>query len=139
MCEGVLNLKKSKKQFSKLAELSLTSGKINASRKITSQLVAHIVEMSKFEEMKQEEVNEQLYKWEPEIGGSIDRIATLVTEAYQGFVIKRVPDAIDVENIKKDELPDGGDQANVDDVEKRCIVAADNDYEGMEICRIWIE
>ena len=42
--------------------------------------------------MKQEEVNEQLYKWEPEVGGSIDRIATLVMEAYQGFVIKRVPD-----------------------------------------------
>ena len=106
--------KKSKKQFSRLVEPTSASGKINASRKITSQLVAHIVEMSKFEEMKQEEVNEQLYKWEPEVGGSIDRIATLVTQAYQGFVIKRVPDAIDVENIKKEELPDGGDQATVE-------------------------
>ena len=100
--------KKSKKQFSRLVEPTSASGKINASRKITSQLVAHIVEMSKFEEMKQEEVNEQLYKWEPEVGGSIDRIATLVTQAYQGFVIKRVPDAIDVDKIKKEELPDGG-------------------------------
>lgn len=130
--------KKSKKQFSRLIEPTSASGKINASRKITSQLVAHIVEMSKFEEMKQEEVNEQLYKWEPEVGGSIDRIATLVTEAYQGFVIKRVPDAIDVENIKKEELPDGEDQANVDDVEKRCVQYATMIAEGMEI-RDWIE
>lgn len=122
-----------RKFFSQLIPTSSGSGKITASKKITSQLVGNIVEMSKFDEKSQEEVNEQLYKWEPEVGGSIDRLAALVTEAYQGFYIKEVPDAVDIDRIVPDELPDEGDIKVVDDQERKCLRYAEMIAEGIEI------
>lgn len=57
-------------------------------KSVVSNLAAYIIELSKFFEMKDEDVYEQLYVWEPEIGGAIDRISTLVRQAYRGFSIK---------------------------------------------------
>lgn len=122
-----------KKQFSQMLVGTSESGKVTASKKITTQLVGNLVEMSKFDQMKQEEVNEQLYKWEPEVGGSIDRLATLVTQSYQGFQIKRVPDAQDIAKISQEELPDGADISVVDDKEKKCLQYAEMIADGIEI------
>lgn len=127
-----------RKQFSRLIESPPSGGRITASRKITTQLVSQIVEMSKFDEMRQEDVNEQLYKWEPEVGGSIDRISTLVTDAYKGFQIKRVPDPLDIERVSTDELPTDEDMTVVDDVEQKCLHYAEMIAEGIDI-RDWIE
>lgn len=125
--------RKMKKKFSRLIESTSSGGGVTASKKITSQLVGNLVELSKFDEMNQEQVNEQLYKWESEVGGAIDRLAALVTESYQGFYIKEVPDAIDVNKIDTSELPEVTDTTVVDDIEKKCVKYAEMIAEGIGI------
>jgi len=63
--------------------------------------------------MPEEDIYEQLYVWEPEIGGSIDRISTMVGESYKYCYLKgesseihdkmvndanRIADEIDIRN-----------------------------------------
>lgn len=87
---------KVKLYFSRFMEGSkASSSNIAASKAITSELTGYLVSLSNFSNMKDEEICEQLYVWEPEIGGSIDRISTLVRQAYTGFILRDVGGEID--------------------------------------------
>lgn len=63
---------------------STGSTQIAAQKKITSNLVGQMVDLSSFQNMTDNEVYAQLLTWEPEIGGAIDRISTLVAQSVHG-------------------------------------------------------
>lgn len=58
-----------------------------AGMRLSNRLITYLIGLSNFQDMSEEEIYEQLYIWEPEIGGSVDRISTLTRQAYQGVYI----------------------------------------------------
>lgn len=77
-----------------------SSTNVAASKAISSDLVGYIVKLSNFPNMKDEDVYEQLYVWEPEIGGGIDRIGTLSRQAFQGFCVKDVGNTLEPSEVE---------------------------------------
>jgi len=63
------------------------STQIAAQKKITTNLVGQMVDLSSFQNMTDNDVYAQLIAWEPEIGGAIDRISTLVAQSVKGAVV----------------------------------------------------
>ena len=55
---------------------------------ITADMVDYISKLSKFGDMTEEEIYEQMLVFEADIGGGIDKMSTLVGESFKGFVIK---------------------------------------------------
>jgi len=87
--------------------------KTAATATITNELISYLLTLSSFNTMPEEDIYEQLYVWEPEIGGSIDRISTMVGESYKYCCLKgesseihekmvndanRIADEIDIRN-----------------------------------------
>ena len=70
----------------------MTSDKIAATKTITNDIVTQWIQMSDFNNMDECQIYEQFLVWEPEVGGSIDRIATMVGEAFQEFTIRNPED-----------------------------------------------
>ena len=62
--------------------------KIAASKTITNELIAYLMGLSDFNSLTEEEIYEQLYTWEPEIGGSVDRMSTMVGESFKHCCLK---------------------------------------------------
>lgn len=62
---------------------SKPTDKIAATKTITNELIAYLLGLSSFDTMPEAEIYEQLYVWEPEIGGAIDRMSTMVGESYK--------------------------------------------------------
>jgi len=60
------------------------------SKKITTKIASFMVGLSRWDEMSDAEVAEQCYQWEPEVGGAIDRMSTLVGQSFKGFVLNDV-------------------------------------------------
>jgi hypothetical protein len=58
-----------------------------AGKKITVKLVEFLQNISDFSNMQDEEMQEQMFIWEPEVGGALDRLSTLVAECYQGPIL----------------------------------------------------
>lgn len=82
-----------RKMFSMMGNSSPTvtyDDRVTAMRKVSNYLTRYLVDLSSFQDMKEEEVYEQLFVWEPEIGGAVDRIGTLVGQSYQGLYLKDV-------------------------------------------------
>lgn len=82
-----------KKMFSMMGNSSPTvsyDDRVTAMRKVSNYLTRYLVDLSSFQDMKEEEVYEQLFVWEPEIGGAVDRIGTLVGQSYQGLYLTGV-------------------------------------------------
>ena len=82
-----------KKFFSMMGNSSPTvsyDDRITALKKVSSNLIKYLIDLSSFQDMKEEEVYEQLFIWEPEIGGAVDRLGTLVGQSYQGMYLKDV-------------------------------------------------
>jgi len=83
-------------------------GGMTASRNITSQLANFLISKSRFEQMTEEEIYEELYMREAEIGASVDKFSTMVAESFQYFIydkskkLKDLPDAL-LSNINYDE------------------------------------
>lgn len=65
-----------------------SSSKITSSRRVTNKLVEYVVNLSRFDTMQEEDIYEQLWAWEPEVGGAIDRMSTLVGQSFRGFILK---------------------------------------------------
>lgn len=65
-----------------------TTSNINSARRVSSKLVEYIVNESDFNNMTLFEVFENMYEKEPEVGGAIDRISTLVGQSFKGFSVK---------------------------------------------------
>lgn len=55
---------------------------------ITADMVDYVSKLSKFGDMDEDEIYEQMLIFEPDIGGGIDRMSTLVSESFKGFFIK---------------------------------------------------
>jgi hypothetical protein len=71
------------------------SDKVVASRTLTTDLAAFLIDMSNFKDKPEAEIIEQIYKVEPEVGGSIDRMSTMTGDAFKGFVLRNTGDELD--------------------------------------------
>lgn len=74
--------------------------KVSATKTITNELLGYLLGLSDFSNLDEDEIYEQLYIWEPEIGGAIDRLSTLVGESYKYCYIKDSGDTM--EDIEKE-------------------------------------
>lgn len=96
-----------KKFFSMMGNSSPTvsyDDRITALKKVSSNLIKYLIDLSSFQDMKEEEVYEQLFVWEPEIGGAVDRLGTLVGQSYQGVYLKNTDRVEDPKEKKVLEL-----------------------------------
>lgn len=96
-----------RKTFSSHESLSVPLDKPAAVKTLTSNLISYELELSDFANMDEEDIYEQLYLYESEIGGAIDRTSTMVGESYKGFYLKEAGATVDgiekemIENAKK--------------------------------------
>jgi len=75
-----------------------------AGKKTTIKLVEFLQDLTKFETMQDEEMQEQLFIWDPAVGGALDRESTLVAQCYKGPILKdtdRSMDPVEEEMLKK--------------------------------------
>lgn len=75
-----------------------------AGKKITTKLVEFLQSMSDFSNMQDEEMQEQMFIWEPEVGGALDRLSTLVAQCYKGPYLRdtdKATDKLEEEMLKK--------------------------------------
>lgn len=79
-----------------------TTTSASSAKAITSKLTSYLVNISSFQDMKDEEVYEQLYVWESEVGGAIDRVSTMAREAFKGCYIRYPGQELD--DIEKEML-----------------------------------
>lgn len=101
---------KVKKFFASLSTGSYySSDKIAAMKSITNNLASYLIDLSKFDMLDDTEIYEQLYIWEPEVGGSIDRFSTLVGESFKGFKLR---DDIEASELSKDMITDANNMSH---------------------------
>ena len=82
--------------FSNVRTVWATSGdKVAAGRTLTTDLAAFLIDMSNFKDKPEAEIIEQIYKLEPGVGGSIDRMSTMTGDAFKGFVLKDTGETLD--------------------------------------------
>jgi len=62
-------------------------GRVMSVKSTTTSIVDLISKMSDFDKMSDAEIYEQLYGWEYDIGGAIDRMSTLVRQSYKGVYV----------------------------------------------------
>ncbi len=53
-----------------------------SAKSISSRLAKFVIDMTKFEDMNDEDVYDQLYVWEPAVGSAIDRLSALVRQSF---------------------------------------------------------
>lgn len=90
------------------------ANKVIAAQMTTANLNTYIANMSNFDNLKDDQVFEQIYKHEGDIGAGIDRISTLVSESFKGIVTTKVG-------------------AEMDTKEQECFDAAKKIYEMMRV------
>lgn len=75
-----------------------------AGKKITVKLVEFLQQLSDFSTMQDEDMQEQMFVWEPEVGGALDRLSTLVAQCYKGPILNDTDKATSEleENMIKD-------------------------------------
>lgn len=56
-----------------------------AARRVANSFTNFIIGKTNWDEMPEEEIFEQMYQWEPEVGGGLDKIGTMVGQAFQYF------------------------------------------------------
>lgn len=66
---------------------SSPTDKVAAGKTLTTDLAAFLIDMSNFKDKPEAEVIEQIYRLEPEVGGSIDRMSTMAGDAFKGFIL----------------------------------------------------
>jgi hypothetical protein len=59
-----------------------------AGKRITLKLVEFMQNLSNFSDMQDEDVLEQMFIWEPEVGGALDKQSTLIAQCYKGPILK---------------------------------------------------
>ncbi len=79
---------------------SPTTTRAALSKKITTKIASYLVGLSNWDERSDADVMEQCYIWEPEVGGAIDRMSTLISQAYKEFTVH--PDDPDVTKEEKE-------------------------------------
>lgn len=66
---------------------STETNKTIAAQRIVNRSVNYLIGLSNFENFKEEEIYEQLWTWEAEVGGATDRMSSLVRQTFKGFRI----------------------------------------------------
>lgn len=90
-----------REKFSSFSSSSM-SGTL-AAVKVTSNIARFLIDLTRFESMKDEEIYEQLYVWEPEVGATVNRMAEMAASAFDFFKLKddakldNIPNKIDVD------------------------------------------
>jgi hypothetical protein len=75
--------------FSGIIDLGKENTSVSTSGKtLTAGIVKFLMEMSRFDIMKEDDIFEQLYAFEAEAGGGIDRLSTLASTAFGGWTIR---------------------------------------------------
>lgn len=62
---------------------------------ITSKMVTEINNLSQFSTMDEPAIYEQLHVWEPDIGGGIDKMSSLVSRSFKEFYVKDAGSVMD--------------------------------------------
>lgn len=75
------------KAFGSLLPNDTVSDTTVSVQKITVKLVEYLRQLSAFHNMSEDEIYEQLLVWDPEVGGAIDRMSTMMGQAYSGIVM----------------------------------------------------
>lgn len=81
-------LKRFASRFRGSGSVSVIGSSTTSGTSIVSQLADLITQYTQFDQMTDAEVFEQLARFEPEIGGAIDRFSSLVAAAYKGVQVK---------------------------------------------------
>ena len=76
------------------------ANKIVAAQMTTANLNTYIANMSNFDNLKDAQVFEQIYKHEGDIGAGIDRISTLVSESFKGVITTKVGPEMDAKELE---------------------------------------
>ena len=105
-----------------------TTDRISAGKAITTDQVSFLMGMSDFATLDEYEIYEQLYAFEAEIGGAIDRMSTMAGDSMKSFCLRNVGKA-SVDPVTLELIPSSTtaiaeemvDQANMmmDDLELR--------------------
>jgi hypothetical protein len=75
-----------------------------AGKKTTIKLVQFLQDLTRFESMQDEEMLEQLFIWDPAVGGALDRESTLIAQCYKGPYLKdtdKTTDPLELEMVQK--------------------------------------
>ncbi len=80
-------VKKIREVFSSVARIKdpIFSGGTVAAKRVANSFTNFIIGMTQWDTMPEEDIFEQMYAWEPEVGGGIDKIGTMVGQAFQYF------------------------------------------------------
>lgn len=80
-------LTKVREIFSSLATIRdpISAGGTVAARKVANSFTNFIIGKTNWDEMGEEDIFEQMYCWEPEVGGGIDKVGTMVGQCFQFF------------------------------------------------------
>lgn len=72
-----------------------SANKVVAGQMITNNITSYIMNMSNFDALKDDQIFEQMYKHDGDIGSGIDRISTLISESFKGIVPTNIGEQLD--------------------------------------------
>jgi hypothetical protein len=75
-----------------------------AGKRIVVKIVDFLQRLSNWSDLQDEEIQEQLYVWDPEIGGALDRQSTLVAQSFQGPMLRdkdKTEDKLELDMLKQ--------------------------------------
>lgn len=80
-------LRKVKEVFSSISKIRdpIFNGGTIAAKRIANSFTNFIIGMTNWDEMPEEDIFEQMYAYEPEVGGGIDKLGTMVGQCFQFF------------------------------------------------------
>lgn len=83
-----------KEVFSSVARIRdpIFSGGTVAARRVANSFTNFIIGMTDWDTKSEEDIFEQMYAWEPEVGGGIDKVGTMVGQAFQYFEYANIDD-----------------------------------------------
>jgi hypothetical protein len=79
---------------------STSTNKVAAGQMITTKFGGLITDLSNFDGLTDDQLYEQLWVWEPEVGSSIDRVSTLVSESFRGLYLHDVGPTLEAKEAK---------------------------------------
>lgn len=83
---------------------------IYAGKQVTNSLAQFLIDITNWREMDENDIYEQMYHLEPEVGGAIDRISTMTSDAFKRF--KMSDKDTDYDDFEEEMLREAADLAN---------------------------
>lgn len=73
-------------------------------KKIVKGMLSALQQISRFDTLDPFDTYENIYAYEPEIGGAIDRLSSFVAQSYRGFTLKNAGDTLEDDEARLLEL-----------------------------------